>query len=1063
MVVGALAWTATASSATPASHPQLFGGSLVLDDARPLTVIDLATGSVTVRLPGVYSQVGADAYANVQAVPLTTGTMLVNRQSGAFNLLRHDDYVVDTVGGGVGLGELAGATSATGYADGASAYIVRHAPQSTVSLVDMSTVEAATKSAASGTPHRVTPRGYAALTGAVPDQPGAAVVAGGDLWALVGAGADACDVVQLNPVPNGHNGLQPATRRTLPVACEQAILEHAGGTVAAEIPGQAVVFASHGAPRAINVATTADANALVPVGGLSSELWYLVKRPAGWFVAGVSAGGQVEAPKAIQGWLASSNPAPPVAAGGSLYTLDRVTTGQPRLSVLNPATGAETPLAGVPNYPAKSAVEKADFSTAEVVGVGPGGVPGAGRDNRVVFNNPQSLFAVVVFTDEPRRPVIVDKSAAVDVSPVGPGDIDAKPTGSVYPATPTAAPPAAISQQVNCANTNQKPYAPQIAGISPSAESAVVTWTYQLLDQQDCEPDSWSVHMTALGGAPQPAQSLQTVNGQNQLIFTGLRPATTYAAVVTAYINTQSTPSVPATFTTTVRGPDPPTSVHTTSDGAGNWVVSWTPCTGANCYVPADAWTVMGTACGTGYVGTPPTVQVAGDQTSVTINAATIGQLGTSLSFSVQGSTAAGLSGNPASDHTCTQAWAPPNPADLSLTAAGTASGSTVTATLQVSVIAGVAPSAAYGSNGAEFTFSVGGQTVGPTTDSRVTVTGLAPNAQYTPTVSVTPAGHPGAGVTLTGQPFSQNLSWPAMSLSVPNTPDPGADAGPVTATIGGLPAGGFVASNIVLSCGSAVAIPDTAVSGGQVTFSAPLDNIGGTCTLSLVVNSTATPNPYGVRSVTLTSGQFALGTPASPAFSLRAQCQVVTGCPLPDSYTLSGTNLPSPGAHLTITPTPSPDCAVARTAPSWTVTCADYTPPVVYATWTYLGVAPAPLPACAADCVSVGLTGPSPPPTTTTTTTPTTLPPATTATNPCQSTTSSSPPTSQPATSSTGCLQTSAEANGAGRQVLAASVSGGTGGRASIDWILTTLSVASLIGAGGAGLRRRVRVKGKS
>ena len=37
------------------------------------------------------------------------------------------------------------------------------------------------------------------------------------------------------------------------------------------------------------------------------------------------------------------------------------------------------------------------------------------------------------------------------------------------------------------------------------------------------------------------------------------------------------------------------------------------------------------------------------------------------------------------------------------------ATGSTITATLQVSVAAGVAPTSAYGGNGAEFTYSVGG------------------------------------------------------------------------------------------------------------------------------------------------------------------------------------------------------------------------------------------------------------------------------------------------------------------------------------------------------------------
>ncbi len=106
-----------------------------------------------------------------------------------------------------------------------------------------------------------------------------------------------------------------------------------------------------------------------------------------------------------------------------------------------------------------------------------------------------------------------------------------------------------MNPNVTCANTTQKPYSPQITSVDPASESAVVKWSYQLLEQQDCEPDSWSVTVTALSG-PQPAQPQQDVNGQQQLQFTGLRPATTYQVVVTAYINSQSTASSPSQFTT---------------------------------------------------------------------------------------------------------------------------------------------------------------------------------------------------------------------------------------------------------------------------------------------------------------------------------------------------------------------------------------------------------------------------------------------------------------------------------------------------------------------------------
>ena len=56
-----------------------------------------------------------------------------------------------------------------------------------------------------------------------------------------------------------------------------------------------------------------------------------------------------------------------------------------------------------PVYPAESVTEKAGFQGAQVLVDGP----------RVIFNNPESLLAVVVFTDGSHAPVVVNKSAAV--------------------------------------------------------------------------------------------------------------------------------------------------------------------------------------------------------------------------------------------------------------------------------------------------------------------------------------------------------------------------------------------------------------------------------------------------------------------------------------------------------------------------------------------------------------------------------------------------------------------------------------------------------------------------
>ena len=138
VVLGGLLWSAGAGPAASAEHPRFFGGSLVLEDQRQLTVIDVATGSVVAGLQSVNSQVGATAEGDVQAVPVSTGTMLIDRRTGAFNELAKDNYMVDATGAGVGLGALPGLTGAAGLPAGGAAYIIRYAPKSTVSLVDES-------------------------------------------------------------------------------------------------------------------------------------------------------------------------------------------------------------------------------------------------------------------------------------------------------------------------------------------------------------------------------------------------------------------------------------------------------------------------------------------------------------------------------------------------------------------------------------------------------------------------------------------------------------------------------------------------------------------------------------------------------------------------------------------------------------------------------------------------------------------------------------------------------------------------------------------------------------
>ena len=872
-ILGGFVWAAVSARVPPAEHPRLFGGSLVLEDQRPLTVIDLATGQVTIRLQGVYTDVGATGYGDVEAVTLRDGTLLLDRRTGTFNLLAKDDYLVDTAGPGVGLGSLAG--SAGAFADGDSAYIVRYAPHSTVSLVDTSTVregallESQSARSAVRTERAVTPRGFTQLTGPIADSPGSAAVDGatGNLWVLVGSG-DGCDIVQVHPLASAAQGLVAQTRASFPGSCARGAITTSRGEIGVARPGTLRLFDSRG-PRGghtLKLAGTAAATRFIPVTGGSSAIRFLARTPRGWYLVAVATPSGRQFRRSLGLLPLGAAPAAPVTSAGSIFTLDQAAQGQPTLWRINASTGSMSPVAGQPTYPARGPTEKARFDGAQVLAVGP----------RVVFNNPGSLLAVVVFTDGSRPPLVVDKSEAVTVSATGPADLGIsaapQPPGSqqTVPA-PSKAVPAVqpVSQQVTCATTTQKPYAPQINSVTASSGSALVSWSYQLLDQTDCEPDSWSVKVTALSSPHQPDNPIQVVNGQSQLMFNGLRPATTYEVTVTAYINHQSTTSSPVTFTTAARGPDAPSSVTTTSDGKGDWVVSWTPCTAADCYVPADTWNLTGTACGTYYVGQPPTVQVPGTQTSVTIDADTLGLLGDSLSFSVQGSLASGLTGNPTSDGSCTQAWRPPDPSVITLDRSAAQAGQTVTVTLQVAEA--VPPVEAFGSRSTEFVYSVAGTTVGPTSATTATVQGVAPGVPYTPSVVIYPTGHPDASIKVSGAPLTPTLRWPTdMSVTVqPSVDQSNPNQGTLALTFSNVPPGSMQARG-TYTCGSTQGPAFSGpLSSGALQVTMDLIDFGGRCTVSAVISDTD-PAPYGGTSSAPITAGFTIGT--QPQYSFSSQ-----------------------------------------------------------------------------------------------------------------------------------------------------------------------------------------------
>ena len=978
--LGGLAWAGAAGNVSVAAHPRIFGGTLVLEDQRPLTVIDLATAKVNVRLQGVDADVGARTYGEIEAVPVSSGTMLVDRTTGTFNLLGRNDYVVDTAGSGVGLGSLAGSTGADAFSSGSGAYIVRHAPASTVSLVDESTVVAGGRvETAARNGGAVSPKGFADLGGSVASQPGAAAVepTTGDLWVLVSRGPG-CDLLQLRAVPTARQGLTSVRRASLSGECSRAAVEAVSGVVAVASPGLITLF-TNGRPaevRKVRVAGTASATSFLPVTGATTELWFLVHSESGWSVVGADNTGRASGPQPLGKLAPDAKPATPAMSKGVMYTLDRASPGQPDLWRILPRTGAMVQVRGEPQYPAEGPTEKATFESAQVIVDGP----------RLVFNNPGSLLAVVVFTDETHPPVVVDKSSAVTLSATGPADLGITvPTpGSSSPPTTVAgegAVPAIqpVSKQVTCATTTQKPYAPQITSVSPSSSGALVAWSYVLLDQTDCEPDSWSVRVTALSGAHQPDQPVQLINGQNQLLFGGLRPATTYQAVVTAYLNALSTASAPVTFTTQPRGPDSPDSVSTTSDGKGDWIVSWTPCTTPACIVPADQWNVLGSACGTSYVGQPPTIQVSGSQTSLTINADSLGLLGDSLSFSVQGSLASGLLGNPTPDHACTQSWRPPDPNFIRVTGSGQQAGQTITATVRVSTSEPALE--AFGSASTLFVFQLGGTTVGPTSATSATFSGLAAGQTFTPTVQIYPSGHSEASVTITGPPFSKTLSWPAnLSVTVdPTVDNADPNQGAIQLSFANVPPGPMSTSGTYV-CGSTQSPPfGGALADGKLTVTVNLVEMGGSCRVTATL-SDQDAAVYGRPSDPIAT-DFTIGTQPDYAFSASIPPQCEQNVCLPQriivGYTGSG-NL-SRGGNWSITTKSAGSgsggvdvCAkvlALQTPPSFPVevdlpvTCLNAKQVDVSVSWMYLGMT-------TVKDLGVPAGNPVPPPSTTTTTT---------------------------------------------------------------------------------------------
>ncbi|MET0903996.1 MAG: fibronectin type III domain-containing protein, partial [Acidimicrobiales bacterium] len=598
-----------------AQRPDVVTGSVILEDDRPPVVVDLATGRPSIRLKDVFAQVGAESYSDVQIVELDTGSMLVNRRTGMFNLLNRGHLAVKREAGGVGLGDADDVESAEAVAAGNGAYIIQRSPNATrVSLVGRDTVEAAVQATAAGG-GTVRPRGFVEIDTVVLDEPGRVLGDGDALWLLAGTGDD-LEVLRIEPDPERARILTVDAEATVPAPAALALHHTGGGRVAVVGPDGGRLLGGQGGDVALADDGDGDGtrvDTVLPVDTETGPATFLRHRADGWEV--VTAGVDGALGRAAVEGIGDQQLTPGAIASGEVWTYalpgagsapGSGDDGQPALLRIDRSGRAE-PVAGMDRYPRKAAGELAGFEDAAVVA----------RFGRVVFNNPASVLAVMAFAEDDRPPVVIDKSTAIDVSATGavatdeegtpdPGEAAEPP---VHEPTADEPLPATVSEDAECAETDQQPRVPVLKAPSMSIRTATISWSYPLLDNADCHPSSFSVSVRALEGR-QPAQPFLEVVGQTSMVVSGLRPATGYEFIVTAYLNDRSTPSLPRTGTTLPTGPVAPSGVQVTADGRGGWGVTWSSCVSDGCDVPVAEWVVTGARCGGSFVGAPPVVRV---------------------------------------------------------------------------------------------------------------------------------------------------------------------------------------------------------------------------------------------------------------------------------------------------------------------------------------------------------------------------------------------------------------------------------------------------------------------
>lgn len=962
VVVGAAVGVASyAVTPETARTFDLVHGSVFLTDQVAPVGIDLASGRPTLRLVGADKQVGAASPADITLVPVTGGTLMVDRHSGQFNMVDATGFVIKHDGGGVLLPRRRDTTSATAVAaDGGpeagvpgAAYIVRTGPNGTdVLLVNQSTVEVASNGR-----RAVQPRAQLTVRDQAPSDAGAVAAADGALWALFGTGADH-QVREFEVPPRSDTGSQLQSRVRGSVSGAAAIgtaTLHADGTggtaVAVASAGRLLYFPADGStPQVTALPDLPGLDRIMPVGGARGRFLFLEHSSAGWAELSLAADGTgLRGPTPVTGLPGSAQPAPPVASGGAVYTVDRAPGALGALYRVDDRAAA-APVRGAATYPLARqdgrTAETTDFSDAYVVADG----------SRVFVNSPSHTRAVALFTDGSRGPLLIRKSSAVDVSAAGGAEaltrdnIDPSNEQGNVPHGRTTKPTAGtqINNQVDCANTLQKPRVPLLTAPSPPGSRTVaLSWSYPTLDPQDCIPSTYVVTVKALSANAPSSGGQVRVQGQTGVTVTGLYPLTDYSITVTAYLHGEGTASRPIRVRTGAEGPAAPTGLQVRADSSGNWVLDWDGCgsVGDGC-LPVATWRVVPSVCdGQGVSAPPADLPVTADASSraqpETVYHGGAALLGRGLSFTVLGVGQQGQTGAASASSPCVYSWRPPDASAITVAASAPADPSADgTTSVTASVRFADSADTDLGGVGGTLTYQLlttgGGlvDTVGPTTDSTVQLNGVAAGRSYVVQVSASPPRHPDVVVPVGTAAVQPAIApWPTVGVTTSFDSDT-ATTGTlhVSVDLGSTSAHGehFDLVNSSLTCGStAYKLDRTDVTLGQRLDYTGIDRFqyNGDCTVAVQLEQNAQnstdPPVFGAGPSGVTTRD--VSVPASGPTTTPSDFSAQWGAD-PDhpsvTVTYSGQDPEAlmTGWTLTVGNGDTADCGTSNSAPTTTI-----------------------------------------------------------------------------------------------------------------------------------------------